>query len=71
MKTKLEEKNAIAAKVMQANGVEIDDLYTFILPHLSETQNSKDVHFNSKGYNMLGQQVAKHLAGTLEKRDQK
>ncbi|QDT91007.1 SGNH/GDSL hydrolase family protein [Gimesia algae] len=71
MKTKLEEKNAIAAKVMQANGVEIDDLYAFILPHLSETQNPKDVHFNSKGYNMLGKQVAKHIEGTLEKRDQK
>ncbi|WP_291168492.1 SGNH/GDSL hydrolase family protein [Gimesia sp.] len=71
MKTKLEEKNEIAAKVMQANGVEIDDLYSFILPHLAEIQNPKDVHFNGKGYDMLGQQVAKHIEGTLKKRDQK
>lgn len=65
MKTALEEKNAIAARVMKKQGVEIDDLFTFITPHLSETQNPKDVHFNGKGYDMLGKQVAKHLSGTL------
>ena len=65
IKTALEEKNAIAARVMKKHDVEIDDLFTFITPHLSETQNPKDVHFNSKGYDMLGKQVAKHLSGTL------
>tara|TARA_R110002095_G_scaffold127887_4_gene110827 strand:+ start:1983 stop:2840 length:858 start_codon:yes stop_codon:yes gene_type:complete len=71
IKTLLEEKNEIAARVMNKNGVEIDDLFTFITPHLSETQNPKDVHFNGKGYEMLGQQVAKHISGTLEKNAQK
>lgn len=66
MKTKLEEKNAIAAKVMERNGVEIDDLFTFITPHLAEVQNPKDVHFNGKGYDLLGKQVAEYIAGALQ-----
>ncbi|WP_417394350.1 SGNH/GDSL hydrolase family protein [Gimesia chilikensis] len=71
MKAKLEEKNAIAAKVMERNGVEIDDLFTFITPHLPEVQNPKDVHFNGKGYDLLGKQVAEYIEAVLEKRNQK
>ncbi|MBN74039.1 MAG: SGNH/GDSL hydrolase family protein [Gimesia sp.] len=66
MKAKLEEKNAIAAKVMERNGVEIDDLFTFITPYLSEVQNPKDVHFNGKGYDLLGKQVAEYIESTLD-----
>lgn len=65
IKEALEEKNTIAARVMKKHDVEIDDLFTFITPHLSETQNPKDVHFNSQGYDLLGKQVAKHIAGSL------
>ncbi|MEQ8855345.1 SGNH/GDSL hydrolase family protein [Gimesia sp.] len=71
MKAKLEEKNAIAAKVMERNGVEIDDLFTFITPHLAEVQNPKDVHFNGKGYDLLGKQVAKYIEGALQEENQK
>ncbi|QDT83191.1 SGNH/GDSL hydrolase family protein [Gimesia chilikensis] len=71
MKAKLEEKNAIAAKVMERNGVEIDDLFTFITPHLSEVQNPKDVHFNGKGYDLLGKQVAEYIEGVLQEENQK
>lgn len=71
MKAKLEEKNAIAAKVMERNGVEIDDLFTFITPHLSEVQNPKDVHFNGKGYDLLGKQVAEYIEGALQEENQK
>ena len=67
IKTLLEEKNAIAARVMERNGVEIDDLFTFITPHLAETQNPKDVHFNGKGYDMLGKEVAKQIESSLKK----
>lgn len=71
MKAKLEEKNAIAAKVMERNGVEIDDLFTFITPHLAEVQRPKDVHFNGKGYDLLGKQVAEYIAGALQKDNKK
>jgi len=67
IKTLLEEKNEIAARVMKQNGVEIDDLFTFITPHLPDTQNPKDVHFNSKGYEMLGKQVAQQIEASLKK----
>lgn len=65
IKTMLEEKNDIAARVMKRNGVEIDDLFTFITPHLAETQNPKDVHFNGKGYDMLGKEVARQIENSL------
>lgn len=71
MKTALEQKNTIAARVMKEHGVEIDDLFTFITPHLPETQNPKDVHFNGKGYDLLGKQVATSISKTLEKSDTK
>lgn len=67
MKTALEEKNTIAARVMKKHGVEIDDLFLFITPHLSEAQNPKDVHFNGQGYNLLGKQVAQSISETLNK----
>ncbi len=59
------ERNEAAAKVMQQHGVPIADLFSAITPHLAEMQNPQDVHFNAKGYDFLGAQVAaaieKHL----------
>ena len=52
------ERNEIAARVMDENGVPVDDLFTFITPHLAKVQNPKDVHFNAEGYDLLGKQVA-------------
>ena len=52
------ERNAIAARVMQKHGVDVDDLFAFITPHLATAQNPNDVHFNAKGYDLLGGQVA-------------
>jgi lysophospholipase L1-like esterase len=51
-------RNEVAARVMAKHGVEIDDLYAAMLPHLAEYQNPKDVHFGQPGYQFLGQQVA-------------
>ena len=52
---------------MQQHGVAVDDLYTFIEPHLSEVQPPKDVHFTAKGYDMLGGQVADAILKTLNR----
>lgn len=52
------ERNAIAARVMQKHGIAIDDLFGFLTPHLPDVANPKDVHFNAKGYALLGGQVA-------------
>lgn len=51
-------RNEVAARVMAKHGVEIDDLYTVMLPRLREFQPPNDVHFKEPGYQFLGQQVA-------------
>ena len=52
---------------MQKDGVAIDDLFTFITPHLAQVQNPKDVHYNGEGYKLLGGQVAESIRKTLGK----
>jgi hypothetical protein len=65
--TAIVEKNEIAAQVMQKDGVAIDDLFTFITPHLAQVQNPKDVHYNAEGYKLLGGQVADSIRKALGK----
>lgn len=57
--------NDIARRVMQKHGVEIDDLYAFILPKLSEAQLPMNVHFKPEGSKMLADQVAASILKTL------
>jgi acyl-CoA thioesterase-1 len=60
------ERNAAAAEVMKKHGVLIDDLFAAITPRLAELQNPNDVHFNGKGYDFLGQQVAQSIEQALK-----
>lgn len=60
------ERNEIAARVMKENGIATDDLYAAVLPHQAEMQNPKDVHFNAKGYEFLGLQVAAAIETVLK-----
>jgi hypothetical protein len=53
--------NAIAKKVMDENGIPIDDLYAFALPQLSAIQLPKNVHYNPAGYSTLAEQVVKTI----------
>lgn len=55
--------NEVAGRIMKANGVKIDDLYTFVLPKLEKLQQPKNVHFTSEGSKALAEQVA----GVIEK----
>jgi acyl-CoA thioesterase-1 len=57
--------NAIAAKVMNDNGVAMDDLYTAILPSQSKLQRPKDVHFQREGYDVLAKSVATSIQSQL------
>ena len=59
------ERNAAALEVMKQHGVALDDLFTAITPHLATMQNSNDVHFNAKGYDFLGETVAKAIQNQL------
>ena len=60
------EKNKIAAQVMEKNGVAMDDLFTFITPHIAQVQNPQDVHFNAQGYDLLGGKVAGAIEAALK-----
>jgi acyl-CoA thioesterase-1 len=62
------EYNAIAKKVMEENGVAIDDLNTAITPHLAKLQNPKDVHFKTEGSAFLAKQVAASIEAALPAR---
>jgi len=64
--TQVLEKNEIAARVMHKPGIAVDDLFTFITPHVTQVQNPKDVHFNADGYKLLGGQVADSIRHALE-----
>ncbi|MEO6789312.1 MAG: SGNH/GDSL hydrolase family protein [Chthoniobacteraceae bacterium] len=59
------EYNAIAKKVMEENGVAIDDLNAAITPHLAEMQNPKDVHYKPEGYALLAKRVAASIEAAL------
>lgn len=63
--TQIAEKNAIALRVMNQHGVAIDDLYGFLAPQLEGLANPQDVHYNAKGYELMGQQVAKSIRSQL------
>lgn len=67
MAAAIERKNQIAAEIMKKNGVGINDLFTFMTPHLEETQNPGDVHFGSKGYDLLGGEVARAIRAAIAK----
>ncbi len=60
------ERNQAADALMKKHGVATDDLFTAITPHLAEMQNPNDVHFNAKGYDFLGETVAKAIMAALK-----
>jgi lysophospholipase L1-like esterase len=60
--------NAVAKKVMEENGIPINDLYAFALPKLKEIQLVSNVHYSPKGYQTLGEEVARHIQAALQKK---
>lgn len=60
--------NAAAAKIMQANGVRVNDLFAFCQPQLDKLQSPKNVHFTAQGSQALAEQVAKVIEEELNTR---
>jgi hypothetical protein len=50
--------NRAAAKLMSEQDIEIDDLYSFVLPHTAKWQTTDKVHYNQLGNAELGKKVA-------------
>lgn len=57
--------NAVAAEVMQAKKVDVNDLYSFVLPHAKEWQAADRVHFNATGNEKLGERVSETILRAL------
>ena len=58
--------NGIARKVMEENGVAIDDLHAAALPRLSEIQLKQNVHFTPEGSAELAKTVAASIETALK-----
>ena len=59
--------NAVAKKIMDAEGIAIDDLYAFALPQLEKIQQPANVHFTREGSQVLAKQVAAAILKALKK----
>lgn len=59
------ERNRIAARVMNAGGVPVNDLHAVILPRLAELQRANDVHFSAGGSALLAETVARSISAQL------
>jgi len=59
--------NAAAKKIMDREGIAIDDLYGFALPKLPQIQMAANVHFTPEGSKVLAGQVAASIRAALEK----
>ena len=57
--------NDVARKVMNENGVFIDDLNAVIAPHVATMQRPNDVHFTEEGSSLLAKQVAQSIQTRL------
>src|SRR5262249_33825270 len=59
--------NAVARKVMDENGVVVNDLYTFAASRLKGIQIPANVHFTKEGSTVLAKQVASAIEAALKK----
>lgn len=59
--------NAVAKKIMEENGVEINDLYTLAKERLKEIQRPANVHFTDEGSKVLAKQVADRIEVAFKK----
>lgn len=59
--------NAVAKKIIDANGIAVDDLYAFALSRLEEIQRPANVHFTPQGSKVLADRVAASILKALEK----
>lgn len=62
---KVAEYNEIALRVMNENGVAINDLNAWVAPRFAELQTPKDLHYQPRGYEFLASKVAAEIRKAL------
>jgi hypothetical protein len=61
----IENLNTVAAGVMKAHGIPVNDLYSLVLPQAAKWQSPDKVHFNPGGNKVLGDQVVQKILDAL------
>ena len=60
--------NVAAKRVMDQNGIRINDLYTVAFSRLGEIQLPANVHYSEAGYEVLAERVAASIRAALDSR---
>jgi hypothetical protein len=61
------EYNAIALRVMKEQGVEVNDLYSHMLPRFDALHRPQDLHYTTEGSQFLAEKVAAEIKTALGK----
>ena len=59
--------NAVARKIMDENGIAIDDQYAFCIDKLDKLQLPANVHFTKAGSEALAKQAVESILKALDK----
>lgn len=57
--------NKVAVEIMNENDIEVNDLYSFVLPRMEELQRPNNVHFEAEGSKALANEVCKVILENL------
>jgi len=66
----VQEYNAVAAKIMKANDIPTNDLYSFALERLDKIQRPRNAHFTPEGSKVLAGEVARQIEKVLKTHSQ-
>jgi hypothetical protein len=65
------DRNRIALKIMEENGITVIDLYGLMEPEPEKYNVSKgDVHYNKGGYERLAERISNEILKLIEKWNQ-
>ncbi len=60
--------NRVAVKIMNKNGIRINNLHAFMVPRIKELQRPNNVHFTEKGSWELAQKVVERINEILDEK---
>jgi acyl-CoA thioesterase-1 len=60
-----EKYNKMAKKIMKKYDIPVNDLYSFVLPQMTELQRTNNVHFSKKGNRALAEEVVKQISAYI------
>jgi len=64
----VKDRNRIARKIMEENGIPVIDLYGLMEPELEKYSSSKgDVHYNKEGYEIMAEEISKEILKIIGK----